>query len=365
MSSKLTIAISGGGTGGHITPAIAIGKALIKNKTAYQIIYIGSVGGPERISAINAGFPFYPILVKPFHRRRYLAILLALILMPIAIIQSLIVLLLKRIRIVVVTGGYVSGPVVIAAKLIGRQFVMHEQNAYPGIVVRKMAGNAGKIFLGYEQAGKHLTVAADKIVVSGNPVRNAVQNSKSDAMSSFRLPPANFTVFFTGGSGGALKINTTVNLIFKDLTSLGINVIWQTGKNWEQAAKPDYDKGLFIAKSLTPEQMYAAYCASDLVVSRCGAMTLAEIAAFAKPAILIPYPYAADNHQLANAKALTESGAAELILDKDLTSETLITRITDLYEHKEVLGRMSGKMLSFAKSDVAEKIANEIWSLVQ
>jgi len=363
MTESFSCAATGGGTGGHVIPALNICEELKKRFRDLRIIYIGANGKIEERLSKSAGYTFCNVRVSFPQRGLSLKNLILPFVAFIGIIQGINHLRTHRIRFVIGTGGYSAWPALAAAWLLGKPYFLHESNAYPGLVTRLMAGRAKKIFIGYEAAAGFLKANPENIIISGNPVKNLnVDCSQADVRRELGIDPDRKTILITGGSGGALTINKVTGRVKSELIERGYNLIWQVGKHHEGSINiPEKHKQrLIISEFFDHEKMLKAYKASDVVVARCGAMTLAELASFEKPAVLIPFPYSTGGHQVANGRAVEKAGAAKLILNKDLTGETLMIALEKLTE-AETNTRMSLEMKKLATPNAAKIIGDEIF----
>jgi UDP-N-acetylglucosamine--N-acetylmuramyl-(pentapeptide) pyrophosphoryl-undecaprenol N-acetylglucosamine transferase len=323
------VIFAGGGTGGHLFPALAIADRLaelLREKIAVDIRFVGTRRGLEYRMRDSLGYPLHLITVRGLAREFTVRNLFVPILIVTALIQSL--LLLRRFPpdIVVGTGGYVSWPVLRIAAFKNVVTLLQEQNSFPGITTRRLARHAGKIYLGFAKAAEFLG-SNGRISVTGNPVRRSVLNgNRSEAVRHFGLHPDKTTILVLGGSQGALALNRAVmhSLEKADLPE-GYQLLWQTGKrDYKDVAAFAGRKAADCALFPFAERMDLVYAAADLVIGRAGAVTLAELMANGIPAMLIPYPFAAGDHQKKNAADLVNRGMARLIDQKDLEQFDLL-----------------------------------------
>jgi len=358
---SIRIAVSGGGTGGHIIPALNIADVFRAADIHNHVIFIGNGNGSlEEKLAHEHNYPFYPVKISPFSRTQ----MLNNAKLPFEIIRSLVnvnsYLRREKINLVVGTGGYASLPAVAGARFMGMPYFLQDQNAFPGMVTRQMASGARRIFLGYAEAKRALDCRADRLIVTGNPVSiERVTESPETCRERFGLLHDRKTLFVTGGSGGALSINKVVDSIKSTLMESGWNIIWQTGKHWDgslDVAVEDSNK-LVIKRFLTTTEMGRAYRSASVAVARCGAMSLAELAAYSLPAVLIPFPFSTDGHQEANGRAVEIAGGGKLLLDKELSPESLTANLNAVYTEREGMATCMG---STAVGNAAEKIYQEI-----
>lgn len=355
----MKIVFTGGGTGGHIYPALSIAEKIRERQPETEMLYIGGTRGIERTIIGEAGIPMRTIPVKGMPRCVSPALVPFAFNLGASIIKSFLIIRGFKPSLVMATGGYVSGPPVLAARSAGVPVMMQEQNSYPGITTKRLAPHAETVFLGFADAAKYLgrNVATK---VTGNPVRDDIDSGdREKAAETFGLDPAKRTVFVFGGSQGARAINRTMSMIVHELAGDGIQVIWQTGNN-------EYNEwyGLEIPGKVCIKPYIGAirdaYAVADLVVSRAGAMTIAEITVCGLPAIFIPLPTAAENHQEYNASSVVNAGAASMIPEHDLNNETLLNRIREIVLSDDCLEKMSRASRQMGKKDAASIIADVI-----
>lgn len=356
--------ISGGGTGGHIFPAISIANAVKEKHPNAEILFVGAQGKMEMEKVPAAGYEIVGLPVAGFHRKLTLRNLS----FPFKLINSLFK-ARKVIRnfkpdVAVGVGGYASGPVLRIASQSGVPSLLQEQNSFPGVTNRILAKKAAKICVAYD--GMDRFFDADKILVTGNPVRNDLLNNidRSDAIRHWELNPDKRTILVIGGSLGARSINQGIINRINDLSD-DIQMIWQTGKIYidEMRSKlPDGLQGRVIVTDFIG-RMDMAFAAADLVVSRAGASSISELAILGKPTVFIPSPNVSEDHQTKNAMALVNKQAAVLIKDADV--ETLISDASKLVKDDEQLELLSKNIKTMAKPNAAIDIANEVVKLAQ
>ncbi len=337
MTTEATrIVFAGGGTGGHLFPAIAIANRIteiVQDEMTIDIVFVGTKSGLENRMQESLGYPLHLINIRGFARSFTLKNLLIPFILVRALVQS--ALLLRRFHpdVAVGTGGYVSWPVLRIAALKGIATVLQEQNSFPGITTRHLAQRAKRIYLGFETAREHLKTKA-KIIVTGNPVRKSVLNgSRSEAMKTFGLNPEKITILVLGGSQGARAINNAV-LTSLEKTHLPseYQLLWQTGRrDYKEVAARAGRKVTDCALLPFADRMDLVYAAADLAIARSGALTLAELTTCSVPSILIPYPFAAGDHQRKNAASLVDQRMAALIEDKDLDRTDLLGEAVSLH----------------------------------
>lgn len=361
------IIISGGGTGGHIFPALAIARALKEKLPQANILFIGARGKMEMEKVPAAGFPIEGLWISGLKRELTLSNLM----FPLKVIASLLkaIYIIRKFKadIAVGVGGFASGPALKAASLLGIPTLIQEQNSYPGITNKLLGKKADKICVAYE--GMDHFFPAQKIVVTGNPVRQEViniQGKKEEAATFFGFEPEVRTLFVVGGSQGALSVNTYIEIMLPVLKEHHYQLLWQTGRNFlQRALEACRTAGFKGAKALDfIQRMDLAYAVADLVISRAGAIAIAELAATGKPVIFIPLPTAAEDHQMKNALKLSEKGAAMLIKDRE-AEDLLPGMVISLMEDESRRHDMSRLISGFAIPDADRKIADEIIKLIK
>ena len=331
------IIFAGGGTGGHLYPALAIAdriRELLQGKLAVEIIFIGTRHGLEYRMRDSIGYPLHLINIRGLARSFSLRNLLLPFVVVGAIIKTALLLRSFAPDIVIGTGGYVSWPVLKVAAWKNIPTVIQEQNSFPGITTRQTARKARKVYLGFEGARAHLR-NVENIVVTGNPVRQSIVNgNRSDALAAFKLDPNKKTILVLGGSQGARAINTAILKSLKNKSLLdNYQLLWQTGKrDYKDVTAQAGDKAQRCSLFPFAERMDMVYAAADLAIGRAGALTLAELTACGVPAILIPYPYAAGDHQRKNAQETVARGMATLIDENDLDQVDMLKEAVAILE---------------------------------
>ena len=354
--------ISGGGTGGHVYPGIAVAEELKRLRPADDVVFVGTGRGLEAQVVPQAGFRLRTILTRGFPRKAWwrwpIAILANLVGFP----QALWVVLTEQPDVVLGTGGYVSGPISLAAWILRKPLILQEQNSIPGLANRWLARIADEVHLSFVEARSYFA-RKDNLKVTGNPVRAYIlTGDRASSLAEFGLTPGRPTVFIFGGSRGAHRINEAALDAMRKLKGrVDVQFILQTGRDDFEWAKKAVEDEQLPAKVLPfLQRIHLAYAAADLVVCRSGAMTLAEIAVCGTPAILVPYPYAAHDHQTVNASNLVDRGAAAMILDRELAGERLAREIAHLLADRQALSRMSAHARTFARPDAAERLARSL-----
>ncbi len=362
----MKLLIAGGGTGGHVFPGIAVAEELRRNRRDAEVVFVGGRRGLEAVAVPEAGFRIRFLMARGFNRRAWWTWGWAGIVNLIGLLQALFIVASERPDVVLGTGGYVSAPVAVAAWLLRRPLLLQEQNSIPGVANRWLARIADEVHLSFVEARTYFS-RKDHLKVTGNPIRaHVLSGEKSAAYAEFGLEPGKPTLFVFGGSRGAHRINEAALDAMRRLKGrVDVQWILQTGREDFDWAKGVVDQEQLPARVMPfLTRIHLAYAAADLVVCRSGAMTLAEIAACGTPAILVPYPYAAHDHQAVNATNLVDRGAAAMILDRELTGERLAKEIAHWLSDRPALSQMSANARRFARPDAAEKIARSIvqWS---
>jgi len=361
-SRTFSILFAAGGTGGHLFPAIAIAEEIKKTRPDARIAFIGTKNKIEARVVPERGFEFYTIWISGLHRRLTVDNLLFPLKIVVSLVQSFFLIRKFRPNVVVGTGGYVCGPILYAASLMKVPTVVHESNSYPGVTTRMVASKVSKVFITFEVTKKWLPkFDSNKIELVGNPTRDSLGKiSRDDGTKYFGLTPNGKTLLVFGGSHGAASINSAIEKIVVELGKSGIQLIWQTGEKdferYELRKSPNVWIGKFIDK------MEYAYAAADVVLCRSGATTLAELTRLGKPAVLVPYPHAASNHQELNAQTMVEAGAAVMVRDADLDAKALST-IKEILLNDITQNGMSERSLKLGKPNAGKEIAQKILEL--
>jgi UDP-N-acetylglucosamine--N-acetylmuramyl-(pentapeptide) pyrophosphoryl-undecaprenol N-acetylglucosamine transferase len=352
--------IAGGGTGGHIFPAIAIANALKKNAPQSVFLFVGATGKMEMEKVPQAGYEIKGLTIAGFNRSS----LIKNISLPFKLLKSFFQVssILKSFRpdAVIGVGGYSSFPVLRYAQSKGIPTFIHEANSFAGKSNMLLGKNATRIFTAID--GMEKFFPPEKISISGNPVRNVIAHSqvqKEDALRYFGLQKGKKTVLSVGGSLGAKSINEAIGKQLDLLLQKGIQLIWQTGTSYKSEAErlcKGHD-GIYVNDFIT--EMPNAYAAADFVISRSGAMAVSELCIVGKPVIFVPYPYAAEDHQTVNAQKLVNNHAAMLIEDKEALNK-LVPALLALTQNSSLQESLSYHISQMAIYDADQRIAEEI-----
>jgi len=361
----LTLVFAGGGTGGHLYPALAIADEIMRRHPDAVIVFVGTEGKIESRVVPGRGYPLLTIWISGFRRRLSAGTLLFPVKVFVALLQSALILWRKKPDVVIGTGGYVCGPVVAAAQILGRRTLIQEQNSVPGATTRMLAPRADEVHIAFEHSGSYLR-RRDNIRLSGNPTRDILGGvTREEGARFFGLDARKKTLLVFGGSRGAATINAAMAPLAGSLAGGGIQVIWQTGDvDFEtlRRAFGEYREEVKLYPFI--EKMECAYAACDLAVCRSGATSLAELTRTGVPSILIPYPYAAADHQTENAKAMAEAGAGILVPDAEAAT-LLPAAVRGLLNDGERLQTMGKAARLLGKPGAAGVLADAIERLAR
>ena len=365
MDEELRIIISGGGTGGHIFPAVSIANAIKAKHPNAKILFVGALGRMEMQRVPAAGYEIKGLPIQGFDRKNLLKNVK--VLFKIWKSQRMARQIIKDFRpmAAVGVGGYASGPTLNKAAAMGIPCLIQEQNSYAGVTNKLLAKKADKICVAYE--GMERFFPAEKIIMTGNPVRQALlenKMTKAEAIQSFGLNPQKKTILIVGGSLGAGTVNKSVMQHLDDIEKSGVQVIWQTGKYYhadiikelEGRVLPNVKVMDFIS------DMGAAYKAADLVISRAGASSISEFCLLGTPVILVPSPNVAEDHQTKNAMALVNKQAALYVKDAE-APEKVISLALETVQNEQALRSLSENILKLALPNSADIIADEVIKL--
>jgi UDP-N-acetylglucosamine--N-acetylmuramyl-(pentapeptide) pyrophosphoryl-undecaprenol N-acetylglucosamine transferase len=362
----IRIIIAGGGTGGHLFPAIAIAQEFMAKNPENKVIFV-STGNPFELSVLHkAGFTLEKITAEGIKGRGLLRQLKSIWKIPMGIFESIRIIKNFKPDLVMGVGSYAAGPVAIGAWFMRIKLILHEQNILPGITNRILSRFADRIYVSFKNTKANFNPR--KVVYTGNPLRKEfMQKAKEKKNTTASAQKHPFTVLILGGSQGAHSINEAVIKALEHFRGKhNFYFIHQTGKQDETAVKKAYkDQGISCMVKSFFNDMPQQYQRANLIICRAGATTVAELAAVGKGVIFIPFPFAADNHQVLNARTFTESGAAEMILQKDLTGRVLAQRIEYYASNKKALAAMAAKGKSLGKPDAAKIIVEDCYKLIR
>lgn len=357
---SLKLVFAGGGTGGHLFPAIALAEEFRRRDSATGITFVGSRGGIEERVVPRYGWPLKLFNVEGVKRKRGLAAARALAKAAVSTVEALRFLRSLKPDGVIGSGSYSSAPVVAAARLMGIRTAILEQNALPGLTNRTLGRFVDRVYISFEESRRFFP--GGRTILSGNPVRRDIIMKLEDRSRAER-----FSILVFGGSQGATAINAAFLDAIEFLTDIwsGLRVVHQTGQEGFEAAEAAYRrKNLKVEVTRFIEEMGEAYNAADLVVCRAGATSLAEITAAGLPSILIPYPFASDDHQRVNARALEKAGAAVMISQDGLTGAVLAGEIRRLFNDPRAMKSMRDRSKALGRPRAAQEIAENFLKLI-
>ena len=359
--------ISGGGTGGHIFPAVSIANALKAKQPDCEILFVGALGRMEMERVPAAGYKIIGLPIAGFDRKNLLKNIAVLVKLGKSLLMARKIVKDFRPNVAVGVGGYASGAALRASNWLGVPTVLQEQNSYAGVTNKLLAKKASIICVAYH--GMERFFPADKILLTGNPVRQNLMDipaKAKEAYDYFHFSPERKTLLIVGGSLGARTINNSVIGSLQALADAGIQIIWQTGKYYfeqaKEASKAIDNPNLLVTDFVS--RMDYAYSIADLVISRAGASSISELCLLGKPAILVPSPNVAEDHQTHNAMALVNESAAVLVKDVE-APQKLISEALHLIKDNDKLSMLSQNILKLAEKDSAERIADEIIKIAQ
>lgn len=366
MKEELRVIISGGGTGGHIFPAISIANAIKAQHPDAQILFVGAEGRMEMKRVPAAGYDIKALPICGFDRKNLLKNIS--VLFKIFKSQKMAKKIIKDFRpmVAVGVGGYASGPTLNVAESLGIPTLLQEQNSYAGVTNKLLARKASKICVAYENMDRFFP--KEKIILTGNPIRQDLTDNdltKEQVCERFKMQPDKPTILIIGGSLGAQTLNRSVMTKLNEIAQSDIQIIWQCGGYYfnqilEELTQKGQPNNLFVTDFIS--NMKEAYAAADLVVSRAGAGSISELCCLGKPVILVPSPNVAEDHQTKNALALVDKEAALYIKDSD-AERRLIPLAIETVQNKEKLKNLSKNIKTMAYPDAAKTIAEEVYKL--
>lgn len=345
---------AGGGTGGHLFPAVAVADKIKLLLPEAEIMFVGTKNKIEGKVVPKLGYGFKSIWIKGFSRKLKFENILFPVKLLVSIVQSYFISLRYKPTVAVGSGGYVSGPAVFGASKNGAKVILIEQNSYPGVTTRLLEKYAKEIHLSFEDSKKYFK-DGNKLYLTGNPVRESLSRvSKTEALNHYKLTGGNKIILILGGSLGARAINEAVEAALNGLLEKGYQIVWQTGSFYFERYKQLISDNVKIYPFI--DEMNYAYSVCDLLIARAGATTIAELLVLGIASILAPSPNVAENHQYYNAKSLSDKNAAVIIEDKNLKSE-LEEKVCSLLEDEKYLSELRKNALRLGKPDAAEIIA--------
>ncbi len=358
QGESIRIVLAGGGTGGHLFPAVAIAERLMATKDV-DVMFVGTRNKIEARVVPQLGYKFHAIWIAGLSRKFRWSNLLLPIKIVVSIFQSLMILLAYRPRVVVGTGGYVSGPVCVAALMTRTPIVLQEQNSYPGVMTRMFAPFAREVHIAFESSEKYFRLRRN-LFLTGSPVRKMSRQSREEGLRYFGLSTERQTLLITGGSLGAVRLNSAVLEVVDELIGRNYQLIWQTGSaDFERVRGSQQRHPGKIGIERFIDKIEFAYSAADIAVCRGGATTIAELIYFGLPSIIIPYPYAAANHQVENARALVENGAAIMVQESEI-EQKFRKELFLLVDNPPRLREMRERIKRLSRQDASEVIAKSV-----
>ena len=360
------VIISGGGTGGHIFPAIAIANALKRRDAGIDILFVGAQGRMEMDKIPKAGYQIVGLPIAGLQRKLDLKNLM----LPFKVINSVMKAraIVKQFRpdVAVGVGGYASAPLLFAASWMKVPCLIQEQNSYAGITNKQLGKRVKKICVAYD--GMEKFFPSDKIVLTGNPVRHDIihtESKREEGLKYFGLKGDRKILLVIGGSLGARTINDAIRANLDELSRSGIEVLWQTGNNYFDAnsvAANDFHERIKVLAFI--DRMDLAYAVADVVISRAGALSIAELCVTGKPGILVPSPNVAEDHQTKNALALVNKNAAIMVKDQE-ANEKMVLEALNLLQDGQMQQQLRNNIAALAKPRADEEIADEIFKLMK
>lgn len=353
----IRLIVSGGGTGGHIYPALAIASQIKMEAKDAAILFVGAQGKMEMEKVPKAGFPIKGVWISGFQRSLSVQNLIFPFKLVVSLIQAFLIIKKFKPNIVVGTGGFASGPVLQIAQWLSIPTLIQEQNSYPGITNKLLSKKVNKICVAFD--GMERFFPADKLQITGNPIRSNVEKqiASAEAKEFFGLDPKKQTLAIIGGSLGARRVNELISDHLDFIQSFDLQVLWQCGALYYDQYKKKVKDGVVIHSFINEMQHF--YSAADLIISRAGAGSLSELCSVGKPLLLIPSPNVTANHQYHNASALEKKKAAFVIEEKNLETdfkEVFRTLVLDI----DIQKRMHNQLKSLAKPNAASSIVKEI-----
>jgi len=361
----MKVIIAGGGTGGHIFPAVAIAHALRKLRPQVELLFVGAKGKMEMEKVPQEGFKIVGLDIAGFNRSN----LLKNITLPLKLIKSRVQAnkIIKDFKpdAVIGVGGYASFPMLYAAQAKGIPTLIQEQNSFAGKSNKILGRNAKAVCVAYQNMERFFP--AEKIKLTGNPVRAVISQStvtRAEGLAAFQLAESRKTILIVGGSLGAKTINESIFLGLNELLNEHVQLIWQTGKSFihqAEEAAADFKSKVVVQEFI--RNMEYAYAAADIVISRAGALASAELCLLGKPVIFVPYPFAAEDHQTSNAQALVAHNAAMMVADNEAKTD-LIPKLKNLLQDEQMQQLLAENILKHGVRDADTRIAHEILNII-
>ncbi len=359
----MKVIISGGGTGGHIFPAVSIANALKERDSSVEILFVGAEGKMEMEKVPAAGYEIVGLPVAGFQRRLTYKNITFFFKLAASMLKARKVVKDFKPNVVVGVGGYASGPVLRVASNKNIPCVIQEQNSFPGVTNRILSKKVSKICVAYPEMDRFFP--SNKIVLTGNPIRQNLLKKvdRVEAVKYFGLDPEKKVVFVTGGSLGARTINEGILEGYQKLLDQNIQLIWQTGKFYFDQIKSKVPENDHVKILAFVDKMEAAFSLADVVISRAGASSISEMAMLKKAAVFVPSPNVSEDHQTKNAMALVKEGAAVMVKDAEV-KQKLVDEVISLVKDEEGREVLKQNVIKFAKPNAANEIVDELLKLV-
>lgn len=356
---SLALLFTGGATGGHLYPALALAEEVSKYENCL-IAFAGSRKGIEAGIIPDQGYDFYPVWISGLQRKRFFSNLLLCIKIPVSLFQAIRIILHFNPDIIIGTGGYVSWPVLTAGIMLRKRIIIQEQNQFPGLVTRMIAPYADSVHLSFESSKRYFKKKSN-LHISGNPTRGDLVNKNTEqSYDYFQLDSNKITLFILGGSQGSLFINRTIiRYLPRLLKETDVQILWSTGENWYEWIKKETEKYSQVKVYPYIREMGYAYSVCDLIICRAGATTVAEITSLGIPTVFIPLSTSAADHQLYNARILAQAKAAEMVLEPEI-DQRFFTVVKGLINNKDKRKTMGKRAKEFSKPKAAEIIVRDI-----
>lgn len=360
--------ISGGGTGGHIYPAVAILEEIQNRDKDAQILYVGKKGAMEEGIAKDLGIDFCPIKVESMPRERTLKFITGGVQVSLGLIQSINIVRSFQPDCLIGTGGFVTGPILLAGALLRKNTLIHEQNSLPGVTNRILSKFVDRICVTYEASISYFS-KPERAVVTGNPIRASFEDVEAtdEKYESYGLSKELPIAFIFGGSNGSEDINKAVSQMIINAEELNFQIIHATGRDHYQSFMESIEGNKFQDKISINDYLYdiaSAYAICDLVVTSSGAITLAEISSLGLASILIPKSYTAENHQEYNARLYQKEGASDMILEADLDWKILYDKINNILDNEDSIKIMAENAKKLANPNATDDIVDEVEKLI-
>ena len=362
----IKVLIAGGGTGGHFFSGVAVGEAVLARHEANRVIYVGTRGGIEARVGPELGLDVRYVNISGIKGKGLVARLKAVLRIPLALCQSAVLILKEQPMFVIGVGGYASGPVVLAARFLGKKTAVVEQNSVAGVTNRILGKFVHRVFIAFEPARSYFP--SRKVQLTGNPIREGVVQLLTLESTDTVGVGSRFKVLVLGGSQGSRAVNEAMMAMASEAPEelkQVLYVVHQTGAADERRVREAYEAaGVHAEVKPFIQAMAEAYRTADLVICRAGALTVSELEISRRGSLLVPFPYAADNHQEVNARTLVDAGAGEMMLEKDLSGPALVSALVRLNGDRKSLQKMAWNAGANAKPAAAAEVVDTMYRLI-